>query len=70
MGRASSPRASQSSSASLNVFKLCAMKAYIGKGILREKQKLRRKGSGGRMELIDGSALQAAIAFSKGLKFF
>jgi hypothetical protein len=46
------------------------MKAYIGKGILREKQKLRRKGSGGRMELIDGSALQAAIAFSKGLKFF
>lgn len=44
------------------------MKAHIGKGILREKQKLRREEFGGRMELNDGSALQAAIAFSKGLK--
>jgi hypothetical protein len=47
--------ASKSSSNSLIVIKLCAMKAHIGKGILREKQKLRREESGGRMELIGDS---------------
>jgi hypothetical protein len=49
-------------------FKLCAMRAHIGKGILREKQRLRRERSGDRMELVDGSAHEAAIAFSKKLK--
>jgi hypothetical protein len=34
---------------------LCVVKAHIGKGILREKQGLRRENSGGRMELIDDS---------------
>jgi hypothetical protein len=47
--------ASTSSSGSLIPIKLCVAKAHIGKGILREKQGLRRENSGGRMELIDDS---------------
>lgn len=47
--------ASNSSSGSLIAIKLCAMKAHIGKGILREKQRLRRNRFGDRMELIDDS---------------
>jgi hypothetical protein len=48
-------RASTSSSGSLIPIMLCVVKAHIGKGILREKQGLRRENSGGRMELIDDS---------------
>lgn len=47
--------ASESSSGSLVAIRLCAAMAHIGKGILREKQGLRREESGGRMELIEDS---------------
>jgi len=50
-------RASKTSSGSLIAIKLCVTKAHIGKGILREKQRLCREESGCRTESIDNSGV-------------
>jgi len=46
------------------------MKALIGKGILREKQKLRQERFGDRMELIGGSRIASSNRILKGAQVF